>query len=350
MSQAVTRFSSPQSKRPRLAFVGLGWIGRNRLESIAKSGLAEVIRLSDVQSEAVLKAKDLVPDADAISSFEELLESSCEGIVIATPNALHAEQARLALERGMAVFCQKPLARNAFEARQVVTTAREVNRLLGVDLSYRFVPAIRKVRDLISSRSLGHVFAIDLKFHNAYGPDKDWFYSHQLSGGGCVLDLGSHLIDLALWTLSFPRVVSVSSSLFAEGKPLEKPVQAVEDYAVAQIDLEGPTTVRLACSWKLNSGCEADIEVTFYGTSSGARMRNVAGSFYDFVSERFLGTHSEMLGSEPNDSGWGWGSLAALDWCRKLASGNGFDSEAEHFITTAEVIDQIYGKAVKKGE
>jgi predicted dehydrogenase len=48
------------------------------------------------------------------------------------------------------------------------------------------------------------VFAVDLVFHNAYGPDKPWFYDPELSGGGCVMDLGVHLVDLALWSLDFP--------------------------------------------------------------------------------------------------------------------------------------------------
>src|SRR3712207_9229647 len=77
--------------------------------------------------------------------------------------------------------------------------------------------------------------SLDLTFHNAYGPDAAWFYDKRAAGGGCVMDLGVHLVDLALWALDFPEVASVSSQLLSGGAPLGP--DAVEDYAVAQIGL-----------------------------------------------------------------------------------------------------------------
>ena len=68
--------------------------------------------------------------------------------------------------------------------------------------------------------ALGRTYAVDLVFHNAYGPDKAWFYDPALSGGGCVMDLGVHLVDLALWALDFPAVTKVSST-FVAGWPVE---------------------------------------------------------------------------------------------------------------------------------
>src|SRR5207237_4413923 len=125
-------------------------------------------------------------DIDTELSFDDLLDGDADAIVIATPSAMHAEQAIAALERGKAVFCQKPLGRNADETRRVVDAARANDRLLGVDLSYRFTDALLKVRDVVQSGELGEIFAADLVFHNAYGPDKRWFYDPKLSGGGCV--------------------------------------------------------------------------------------------------------------------------------------------------------------------
>src|SRR6185437_1392053 len=101
------------------------------------------------------------------------------------------------------------------------------------------------VRELMRAGELGHVYMIDLVFHNAYGPDKPWFYDAKLSGGGCVIDLGIHLADLALWTLDFPRVVNVSSRLFAHGQPFTANGAQVEDYATASVDLENDTRIQL---------------------------------------------------------------------------------------------------------
>src|SRR5690606_29966887 len=248
-------------------------------------------------------------------------------------------QAVQALERGVAVFCQKPLGRDAAEVRRVVAAARAADRLLGVDLSYRHTAGMQRIRELLQGGELGRVFAVDLTFHNAYGPDKPWFYDRALAGGGCVIDLGVHLVDLALWALDFPPVTSVSSSLFAGGRQLLPGSAEVEDYAVATLQLADGPVVRLGCSWRLQAGCDAVIEAAFYGTEGGAMLRNVDGSFYDFGAYRFRGTQRETLAGSPDD----WGGRAACNWAGKLAAGAGFDAAADEFVAVAEALDRIYG-------
>ena len=167
------------------------------------------------------EAGRLAPRAERVGTLDGLLGAGLDGVVIATPSAMHAEQSIRSLERGAAVFCQKPLGRTEGEVRAAVDAARRADRLLAVDLSYRFTEGMRRVRDVIRSGELGRVYAADLVFHNAYGPDKPWFYDPALAGGGCVMDLGVHLVDLALWVLDAPQVSGVSSRLFAGGEPLE---------------------------------------------------------------------------------------------------------------------------------
>ena len=328
-------------RKPRLGFVGLGWIGRSRLRSVVEAGVAEITALHDVEPSAINDARKLSRDADYYSSLEELLRDDLDGIVISTPNCFHAEQAIAALDEGIAVFCQKPLGRNACETRKIVEAAQKADRLLGVDLSYRAIPAMRSVSQLVESGELGKVFAVDAKFHNGYGPDKAWFRDFSLSGGGCVLDLGSHLLDLALRPLGFPRVTRVQSSLFAKGALMAKGARVVEDYGVATIETEGEVVINLSCCWNLSIGHDADIEIAFHGTRGGAKLRNVDGSFYDFVGERFSGTHTETLNS-PEDAAWQWGPLAMIEWIKKLSVDGGFDPDAERFVLLAEVMDRIY--------
>jgi predicted dehydrogenase len=275
-----------------------------------------------------------------VDTLDAMLAMGLDGVAIATPSALHAEQSILALRRGAAVFCQKPLGRTAAEAQAVVEAARRADRLLAVDLSYRFTEGMRRIRDLVRAGALGRIYAADLTFHNAYGPDKPWFYDPALSGGGCVMDLGVHLVDLALWTLGFPAVPGVSARLFAGGKPLGSRSE-VEDYAVATLDLDTGATVRLACSWRLQAGCDAVISAAFYGTEGGAALRNVNGSFYDFTAERFRGTARETLADPPD----AWGGRAAVDWATRLASGARYDPAAERLVDAAHVLDRIYGRS-----
>jgi predicted dehydrogenase len=325
--------------RPRVGFLGTGWIGRHRMEAIVATGMVEVAGIADPSAEMAAEAARLAPEAPVVEGLEALLALGLDGLVIATPSALHAGQSIAALEAGVAVFCQKPLGRTAEEARAVVEAARRADRLLSVDFSYRYQQGTQAVAELVRSGALGRVFAADLVFHNAYGPDKPWFYDKSFSGGGCVMDLGVHLVDLALWALGFPEVVDVRSQLFAGGAPLTDP-QRVEDYAVAQLALAGGASVRLACSWRLHAGQEAVIGADFYGSDGGASQRNVGGSFYDFEARGFRGTASELLASPPEE----WGGRAAADWARRLAAGARFDASAEGLVRVAEVIDRIYGR------
>jgi predicted dehydrogenase len=325
---------------PRLAFAGVGWIGRARLQSAASSKLAEISLLSDPSQACLDEAVRITPDSRTATSFEDILsDNNIDGVVIATPSALHKQQAVAALESGKSVFCQKPLGRNLEEATAVVKAAKGQNRLLGLDLSYRYTAAFKKIHSIIRSGELGKIFAVDLKFHNAYGPDKPWFYDLSLSGGGCVLDLGIHLIDLMLYALDFPEVKKVNSSLYAKGVSI-KGKNEVEDYANVFMELANDVTAQLACSWNLPAGSEAVIEVTFYGTSGGVALKNVEGSFYNFEGLRYRGTKTETVATFPDD----WGGRALLQWIGDLAVNADFNSNANQFLKSAEVLDKIYGR------
>jgi predicted dehydrogenase len=330
----------PATTRPRLGFLGVGWIGHHRMRAIAEADSAEIAAIADPSAAMIAQAAQLAPNAKAVSTFDELLEQDLDGIVIATPTALHAEQSIRALAGGKAVFCQKPLGRTAAEVCAVIEAARSANRLLAVDLSYRFTQAMRQIHRLVRSGELGHIYAVELTFHNAYGPDKPWFFEPALSGGGCAIDLGVHLVDLALWVLDFPKVVSTSSRLFAKGELLSARADQAEDYALATLDLETGAAAQLTCSWRLPAGRDAVISAAFYGTRGGAAMRNINGSFYDFVAELYRGTACETLAAPPD----AWFGRAAVDWAEELAAGKRFDPSVERCAEVAAVLDQIYGR------
>jgi predicted dehydrogenase len=334
------RTAARVARRPRIGFAGVGWIGRHRLEALIEDGAIEAAAVADPSADLADAAARLAPQAQRAGSLEELLALELDGVVIATPSALHADQCLAALESGRAVFCQKPLGRDTSEVRRVVEAARSRSLLLGVDLSYRLTRGMQQIRRLLAAGAIGEVYAVDLVFHNAYGPDKPWFYDRRLSGGGCVIDLGIHLVDLALWALDHPAVSRVSSRLFAGGRRLDRHASVVEDYAEARLDLATGAVARLACSWRLQAGRDAVIEASFYGTEGGVSLRNVNGSFYDFVAERYRGTTRQLLAEGPDP----WGGRAAVAWARALASGAGFDPEAERLVDLSAVLDRIYGR------
>jgi predicted dehydrogenase len=322
-----------------LGFLGTGWIGRNRMEAMLGTGQAEAVAICDPSAQAATEAHALAPDAKAVGSLEDMLALDPRGVVIATPSALHAEQCVEALNSGVAVFCQKPLGRNAGEVQAVLDSARHANRLLGVDLSYRHTAAMQAIRGLVASGALGKPFAADLAFHNAYGPGDGWFYDPALSGGGCLIDLGVHLVDLALWLFDFPEVTAARARLLKDGRAAGP--DECEDFVLGELELSNGAIVRIACSWNLSAGQDADIRAAFYGTEGGAEMRNENGSFFDFVADRFTGRERERIAEHPDD----WGGRAAAEWVEKLAGGERFGGSTTGLLETARALDRLYGRA-----
>jgi predicted dehydrogenase len=328
------------TRLPRLGFLGVGWIGRHRMQAVVESRRANVVGICDSSQEACESALALAPAARVYSSLDAMLDAAdVDAVVIATPSAQHAAQTQTALERRCAVFCQKPLARTAEETRSALAAARRVDRLLEVDLCYRHTSALLAIRDAAHSGELGDIYAAKLTFHNAYGPDKPWFYERASSGGGCVIDLGVHLIDAALWILDFPTVTAVSSRLYAKGRRLRPGDQAVEDFAAVSLELAGGRSVELACSWNLPAGRDAIIGVELYGTRASASLSNVDGSFYDFRAE-LLHRQARSTLSNPPDA---WGGRALVDFVGRLARDGRYDGRAEQLYAVAATIDAIYG-------
>ena len=324
---------------PRLGFLGVGWIGRQRMLALHEEGAAQAVALADLDESARAAAGGDIPGIAAVQTLDELLGAGVDGVVIATPSALHAEQAVAALQRGVAVFCQKPLGRSAAEAARVVDAARHADRPLAVDLSYRTLRATAEARQVITRGDIGECFAAELVFHNGYGPDKPWFSSRRLAGGGCVMDLGTHLLDLGLWLTGSRTATVQSARLLQHGSPLHDAGEdAVEDFAVAHLATDAGVTMRIACSWHLPVGRDCAFECTVYGTDGAVSIRNVGGSFYDFVAHHHWGTSAELL-AEPPDA---WGPRALAAWSRALAAGRGFDPEAEQLVERAAVLDEIY--------
>ncbi|MDR0182623.1 Gfo/Idh/MocA family protein [Lysobacter arvi] len=331
----------PSMRTPRLGFLGLGWIGCQRMQVLVESGIASVSAIADSNGDCLARAAPHAPQARHCRDIDQLLAmDDLDGIVIATPSGAHATQAIRALDRGLAVFCQKPLTRTALEARQVVDAARRADRLLDVDFSYRQLHGVAELRERIQRGDFGDIHAIDLVFHNAYGPDKPWFYDLSQSGGGCVMDLGIHLVDLAQWMCGTVGHGELGAMLHAGGRPLPRPMRVVEDYACAQWRLDNNASVRMACSWRLHAGRDAVIEAAFYGTRGGGAIRNVGGSFYDFTVDAFDGTRSTRVASPPD----AWGGRTLIEWARRVGAGEGFDPQALALVDVASTVDAIYGR------
>lgn len=342
MKIMINNISFIPTRTLNLGFIGLGWIGLNRMKKLLSHPNIYAHAIVEPQKENVEKALAIAEQAIVYQDLEEMLKDpEIDAVVIATPSAMHAEQCVRALQAKKAVFCQKPLGRNTKEIQDVLQASYENDRLLGVDLSYRYTKAFEKIYQVLRENEIGRIFSVELKFHNAYGPDKDWFYEYDKSGGGCVLDLGIHLVDLFMSSMNFPKIKSLQSHLYHQGKKLSPEEKLVEDFAAVDFVTENDIAVNLQCSWNVSAGEDAVISAKFYGTKGGLCFKNTQGSFYDFIAEKYDGTHTKTLYALPDD----WGGRAAELWADAVMKAVGYDpiSATEHLLL-GKTLDQIYGR------
>jgi predicted dehydrogenase len=220
----------------------------------------------------------------------------------------------------------------------VVKEAQKANRLLGVDYSYRYTNAVQALKEMIEENRFGEIFKVEAVFHNAYGPDKEWFYNPQLSGGGCLIDLGSHLVDLFLYLFQSPATEVRYANILSQGRPLYNREEKVEDFAEALLCSSIGISLSLGCSWRLAAGKDAEIHFNIYGTKGGASFHNVAGSFYDFQLDVFNGNSTQTVVLPPDD----WGGKAIRQWAQQLSKSKEYDPTNSELIKGASILEDIY--------
>lgn len=328
--------------RPQVGFVGAGRSGRAHLRALLDADGVDIAAIADPQPSARGMAEALAPGARCAGALGALLDlpGGLDGVVIATPTNTHFGQAMVAVERGMSVFCRMPLTRTAAEAAQLVGAARRNDCLLATDAIHRFVPGATALRDMIRGGDLGSLYAIDLKFHSAFGPEQPWIYNVTKSGGGCVMDLGSRALDFALWASGASACEPVDAQLYARGRRIERPQESIEDYATVHCRTALGASLRLCCSWHLPAGVEAVFEASFYGTRGGAVLRNINGSDHEFCVEHLVGPRTRRLAAPAGDCR----QRPLLAWAERLANADGFDPDAQILVNVATLLDTIYGR------
>jgi predicted dehydrogenase len=263
--------------RTGLGFAGVGWLGESLIKELSSRPGLELTGVQDARLELAREVSARYGNPWFGQRFEDLLLlPAVEVVVICTPNALHVPQATQALHAAKHVLVQKPLALSYPDAAAIIDLARDTGRLLFVDYSYRFLDTIEALREALAGN--GRVHAVRAEFHNIYGPgaEKTWFFDRQLSGGGALLDLGVHLLDLALWLLQ-PVEVTLEHAELERGQ--------IERAAELRVRLEDNVPFDLAVSWNAPLA-ETRIAFEVDGDRGRVRWENVDGSFFRFRTLR----------------------------------------------------------------
>ncbi|HUS17095.1 MAG TPA: Gfo/Idh/MocA family oxidoreductase [Chloroflexia bacterium] len=286
----------------RLGFAGLGHLGQDLLAAaLPLAPQLQPVAIQDPAPAGLEAAEALRPGLSRFSDYDAMLAGTAlDAVVISTPTFLHVPQATAALQRGLHVLLQKPPALSGDEAATLLAEAGAGRGVLFVDYSYRYTASARAVKAAVGAGTLGRLLAVEARFHNIWGPQQGWFYRRSTAGGGALLDLGVHMLDLALYLLDFPEARVTSAHLTREGTPLrEHDADAVEDFAVLGGEMGG-APLTCAVSWNAQLP-QSEISLTLYGSSATLLWGNRDGSFYDFEALMARNGRQELLAEETTD-------------------------------------------------
>jgi predicted dehydrogenase len=280
-------------KKLRFGVIGLG-MGRGHVKGFQAHPDCEVVAVCDPDAKRLKEIADRFSVPQRYSSAADMFASEhLDGVGIATPNKFHMPLTLAALKAGCHVFCEKPMALNAREGRRMVAAARKARKHLMINFSYRFFDQSIALKKEVDSGAIGDVYFARTVWHRRRGLPGfgGWFGQKALSGGGPLIDLGVHRLDLALWLMGYPKPLWVMGSAYDHiAAPLAKKSGKkfdVEDLAVGLVKFANGATLEIEASWAANVAEAELMETRLLGTKGGLVQRNV-GEGYNFEAELFL--------------------------------------------------------------
>ncbi|OGV71376.1 MAG: dehydrogenase [Lentisphaerae bacterium RIFOXYB12_FULL_65_16] len=342
----------------RVGVIGLG-MGKGHIRGYQGHPEAEVVAIADLNAVLLEQAGNEFKVPNRYTTAEDMLKKEKLDIVsVATPNKFHAPLTIAALKAGCHVLCEKPMAMNGKEARKMRDTADKVGKRLMINFSYRFTEQSWALKQEVESGILGDIYFARTVWHRRRGMPRfgGWFGQKELSGGGPLIDLGVHRLDLALWLMNYPKPVWVMGSAYnpiatALAKKQNKQYD-VEDLAVGMIKFANGATVEVEASWAANCKERERMITQLYGTKGGLVQQNT-GEGYNFEAELYLERDGRLfdMALHPPVPGV-QGAMAHFVDC--ILNDKPNTATAEEGIIVMDLLDAIYksaasGQPVKVG-
>ncbi|WP_314192354.1 Gfo/Idh/MocA family oxidoreductase [uncultured Arthrobacter sp.] len=289
----MSKQHSAQPETLKVGVVGLGWAGQQHLKAYTKLEGVQVVAIAAMEQDLLKQFQAEYSIPHAYSRWEDMIGlEELDAISVAVPTFLHAPIAIAALERGLHVLSEKPLARNGEEGRTMVEAARKAGRVLDVAFNHRRRGDIQKLKEIVDDGELGRPYYAKASWIRRSGIPMlgSWFTNPELAGGGPLADIGVHVLDYSLHLLGEPKVLSVSASTHSElgprglgGNQRYTAMKSshkfeVEDFASAFIRLEGGGTLILEAGWAAYRDEDDLLDFTVFGTDGGAELRAVGAS------------------------------------------------------------------------
>ncbi|WP_122091322.1 Gfo/Idh/MocA family protein [Halalkalicoccus subterraneus] len=260
----------------RVGIVGLGTIGRIHAERI--DTLGGELAGADLDP-AARTDFEIEFDAPTYPDHDALLESGVDAVIVGVPNGVHETVAVDALEAGVDVLLEKPLAHTVESAERIAAAARDAEGFCTVGFTMRHsaqTERVRALREVGAFGSISHIEVTYLRRGGVPGSGDGWFTDPDLAGGGVLMDLGVHVIDLALHVLGHPDIVEVSGTTRSEYGEY-----AVDDSATGLLRTADGRTIAIDTAW--HGTCEPERACVVRGTDAGAAFE-IGGSELSLVS------------------------------------------------------------------
>jgi predicted dehydrogenase len=338
--------------------VGVGW---NHIEGFQTHPDSDCVAICDANPATLKERGDrfaIVPENRHVDYKALLARSDIDAVSVALPNWLHEPVVMAALEAGKHVLCEKPLATDPAAAIRMRDAAKAAGKLLMVCYNHRFRPEIDWLKKQVQGGGFGKVYAARAGwmregFIPAHGA---WFTQKDKAGGGALIDLGVHVLDLALWLMGYPKPVSVSGAVFdaflsrgqkmvpRDAKLPHRP--DVEDHGMGFVRFDTGAVLNLEVSWAAHrEPTQDDYYVRLFGSDAGANF------FIRKYNEHALGMYKlvdgEPVSVTPSLSARGLrGHKAAVaHFVDCIVHGAECKAPADHGVTGVQIIDALYRSA-----
>jgi predicted dehydrogenase len=360
---------TPKAKRSptlRVGVVGLGWAGRQHIGAYHTLPGAKVVAIAGMEEDVRTELAAEHGIEHAVARWEDLLEiDGLDAVSVAVPTFLHAPIAIAALERGIHVLCEKPMALSAAEASAMVDAAREADRVLDVAFNHRQRGDIQKLKGVMDAGRLGRAYYAKAWWLRRSGIPTlgSWFTRADLAGGGPLVDIGVHVLDYSLFLLGNPAVTAVSASTYDllgrsgwgsnvtwnKSGATDSKTFDVEDLATVFMRLEDGGTLLLEASWAAHRADGDEFGITLYGTDGGAEL--IVDDYAPSGALRIFSDDDGSLVEKRLTAKPGRGHKAVVEqFVEKVRAGRFSEHDGSGAAELARVVDACYRSAAEQRE
>ncbi|MFW6457453.1 MAG: Gfo/Idh/MocA family protein [Planctomycetota bacterium] len=320
--------------------IGLG-MGEAHLKGYEACSDASVVGVCDIDEG---RLDEILEGRDGIAGYEDYTDlldrDDLDAVSIALPNYLHAPVTREALESGKHVLCEKPMAMNADEAQEMKRTADDAGLALMLHFNMRFMTTAATVRPLIESGQLGHIYHATTTYtrQDGYPNPGTWFGIREKSGGGPMIDLGVHRLDLTLWLMGYPKPTSVLGNTYdlLAREQLEDVDFDCEDFSAAMIRFDNGSTLYVTASWDAHQREQTEQTMQLYGTRGS--VFEEGGDVTYCTTEDGDPTNKNLEQLEADES-------PQAHFVRSIMNGEKPGPSADHGVIVMQILDAIYESA-----